>query len=309
MLAKVSSFDLKALLLNIACFVFIVFGIYDVSPGLVIEGNITDPDAKAQIVDWADHVARFGGDVFKGYLPDTVTVLVASSNEEFNSYAGGRMPDWGIGVALPSRNMIVIKDPSRFSYGQNFGEVVRHEFAHLFLESSCRGCEWPRWFHEGCAVMFSGEWRVGRDITVARAAAFSELPKLRELESVNQFSQAKADLSYSMSFLALRYYMDEFGRQALVDLFDNMRAGQEFPTAFFHATGLWYGKWEDEFRDYLEKRYFFIFWFGDWPVLWTALVLFFVTIYIMKRIQNRRKIRRWEEEENYDRFDYGPPPD
>lgn len=85
MSGKVSSFDLKALLLNIVCFVFIVLGICDVSSGLVIKGNITNPEDKALIAGWADHVARFGGDVFKGYLPDTVTVLVASSNEEFNS--------------------------------------------------------------------------------------------------------------------------------------------------------------------------------------------------------------------------------
>lgn len=254
-----------------------------------------------------DDVAIAGGYVFADCLPGTVSVKIANSVDEFNSFTAGGLPDWGIGAADPSTNRIIIKNPAMFSYSQNLGEVVRHELAHIYIGSCCPGCRWPRWFHEGCAVMFSGEWRIGRDITVARAAAFGELPALDEMEKVNSFSQARADLGYSLSFLAIRYYIDRFGRASLKDLFDNMNAGQSFPTAFYHATGLGYGIWQEEFLKYLKKRYFFIFWFSDWPVYWMAMVLFFISIYLLKKWQTRKKIREWEKAERYGYSDYEPP--
>ena len=295
----------KSTLFFIIILLFSVVASAGDSPGITILGNIGDEKLRKSVRLWANEVAQAGGDIFKACLPETAVVDIANSNAEFDSFTSGRLPDWGIGAADPSGMRIVIKNPDIFRYGQNLGEVVRHEFAHLYLESCCPGCEWPRWFHEGCAVLFSGEWRIGRDITVARAAAFSSLPALKNFDEVNSFSHAQADLAYSMSFLAIRYFIDRFGRGGLKELFDNMRAGQKFPTAFYHTTGLGYGLWENEFKDYLEKRYFFIFWFGDWPVLWTGLVLFFVIIYILKRRQIRRKAAEWEKTENYEYFNDG----
>ncbi len=276
---------------------------------LTITGNIKENKTQRQVEEYAREVAVAGGGLFANCLPDTVTVMIANTNEDFQRLTSGRLPEWGIGAADLSRMRIIIKNPSRFSYGQSFGEVVRHEFAHIYLQSCCSGCRWPRWFQEGCAMLFSGEWRVGRDITVGRAAAFSHLPSLKELENVNSFSQAKASLAYSMSFLAVRHFIDQFGRQGLIELFANMRAGQLFPTAFYNTTGMSYDKWDNDFRNYLKRRYFFIFWFGDFPVFWVSMVLFFVVIYILKRRQMKRKTDKWEKDENYDYFDYGPPPD
>jgi len=273
---------------------------------ITITGNIGEKKIIGKTMKWADDVAVSGGEIFSSCLPETIEVDIANTNDEFHQLTAGHLPDWGIGAADPSAMRIVIKNPDYFNYGQEMGEVMRHELAHLYLQSCCPNCRWPRWFHEGCAMLFSGEWRIGRDITVARAAAFSKLPLLRELESVNNFSQSKADLSYSMSFLAVRYYIDKFGRAGLGELFEGMRSGRSFPTAFYDATGWDLGLWEADFKRYLKKRYFFIFWFGDWPVLWSAMVSFFIIIYVLKRRQMRRIKEEWEQIENIDSIDHGP---
>ncbi|MCP4633175.1 MAG: hypothetical protein GY855_09645 [candidate division Zixibacteria bacterium] len=276
---------------------------------VTLKGNAAGSNLGKRIVGWADEVALSGSAIFDDCPLETVTVNIAKTDEEFREFARGNVPDWGIGVANRELMSITIKDPALFSYSQSLGEVIRHEFAHLYLENCCSDCQWPRWFHEGCAVMFSGEWRVGRDVTVARALVTSSLPALNELDDVNNFTKIKADIAYSLSYLAVRYFIDTYGRQGLRELLMNQRAGQSFSTAFFHATGKSYSLWEKDFKNYLKKRYFFIFWFGDWPFFWTAMVLFFIFIYVMKRRQMKRKTEEWDKTDRFNNHDYGKSQD
>ncbi|MBD3234650.1 MAG: hypothetical protein GF315_13070 [candidate division Zixibacteria bacterium] len=276
---------------------------------ITITGNVLNTEFAPYIKQWANEVAVSGLGVFSGCIPDTVSVDIANTNEEFRRFSKGRLPDWGIGAADPSGKRIILKNPNRFSYAQGFGEVVKHEFAHIYLESCCPRCAWPRWFHEGCAMLFSGEWRVGRDVTVARALIFSDLPSLAELDNVNRFSQAKASLSYSLSYLAMRRFVDQFGRGGLNELFKHMNQGKSFEAAFYHSTGFHFDLWEVDFKEYLRDRYIFLFWFTDLPIFWTAMVVLFILAYLLKRRQAKKKAEEWEKTENYDYFDYGSSQD
>ncbi|MGB2696451.1 MAG: hypothetical protein WBD28_01170, partial [Candidatus Zixiibacteriota bacterium] len=76
-------------------------------------------------------------------LQDSLTyitdVYIADTDEEFQSKTGTSFPDWGIGCAIPSRHLLVVKSPIKFRYGKSLKQVLEHELAHIFLEEKVKG--------------------------------------------------------------------------------------------------------------------------------------------------------------------------
>jgi hypothetical protein len=235
------------------------------------------------------------------FLDDTLTqmvsVYVVDSDEEFRSMIGGGFPDWGIGCAIPSRNLIVLKSPLHFNYHRPFSELVTHELAHIFLGNLAKGVALPRWLDEGFAMHQSHEWRIGQDIAVARAVLTGSLLRLSEIESVNAFREKKAQLAYTESFLAVSYLAGEYGEEAIRELVDHLAHHTSIDLAFLKTIGSNYLTFQLEFEAHIKSKYNWISFFGDTFLLWVGLAFMIVIFYLAKKHYTRRTLKRWELEE------------
>ena len=230
-------------------------------------------------------------------LTHVVTVYISDTAKEFRERAGSTFPDWGIGCAVPRDHMIVVKSPARFKYGKSLSQVLRHELAHIFLGEKVKTGHIPRWLDEGFAMMHSHEWTLGQDIVVARAVLTNSLFPLSDIERLNSFKESKANLAYTLSFLAVSYLIREYGRESLVDAVQLLSQGKTWNQVFLETTGSKYRDFQQEFLDSVKTRYHWISFFGDTFFLWLGLALLIVFVYLWKKRHAKRILKRWEEEE------------
>jgi hypothetical protein len=226
-----------------------------------------------------------------------ITVYVADSEKDFKSQTGGNFPDWGIGYAVFEHNLIVIKSPDHFRYNKSLGQLLSHELAHLFLEKKAGGKDLPRWMEEGFAMQKSHEWQIGQDLSVVRALFTRSIFPLSGIEGLNSFPESKAQLSYTLSFLAISYFFKEYGERTLADLVNYISQGKTWDDAFMLTTGSDYAGFQNEFSDYIKKRYQFISFFGDTFLLWLGLAFVIILLYFMKKRSTKKILERWELED------------
>lgn len=234
-------------------------------------------------------------------LQDSLTyitdVYIADTDEEFQSKTGTSFPDWGIGCAIPSRHLLVVKSPIKFRYGKSLKQVLEHELAHIFLEEKVKGKRVPRWLDEGFAMMQSHEWTLGQDVVVARAVMTNSIFPLSKIERLNQFNQSQANLAYTMSFLAISYLFREYGEEGFIDVVDLLSQGGNWDEVFLKGTGSDYIDFQMEFYDYIRTRYQWINLLGDTYFFWLGLAFLIIVIYLLKKRHAKKILKRWEEEE------------
>lgn len=230
-------------------------------------------------------------------LTDVVDIYAVDSEEEFVSMVGNSFPDWGIGCAIPARNLIILKSPLRFKYYRPFSQVVTHELAHIFLGKLSRGKRVPRWLDEGFAMYQSQEWRIGQDMAVARAVLTGSVLPLSQIESVNAFRESKAQLAYTESFLAVSYLYSEYGEGTIKELVTHLANGTSIDLAFMRTIGSNYLSFQLEFEKYIKAKYNWISFFGDTYLIWIGLAFLMVFLYLLKRRYTKKTLKEWELEE------------
>jgi hypothetical protein len=230
-------------------------------------------------------------------LTHVVSVYLVDSDEEFRSMVGEGFPDWGIGCAIPSQNLIVLKSPLHFDYHRPLSELVTHELAHIFLGDLAKGVAIPRWLDEGFAMHQSQEWQMGQDISVARALLTGSLLRLSQIESVNAFRESKAQLAYTESFLAVSYLAAEYGEEVIKELVDHLASGTSIDLAFLKTIGSNYLTFQLEFDQYIKSKYNWISFFGDTYFLWVGLAFLIIFLYLTKKRHTKKILKEWELEE------------
>jgi len=269
------------------------FDIYVQDPKLKLEIEVTAKKAYTQISSFIEDS-----------LTHPVTIYVAESENDFKSRLGSDFPDWGIGAAISEHNLIVLKSPAKFRYNRPFSEVIEHELAHILLDGKTGNAIPPRWMDEGFAMLESREWRIGQDILIVRAVFTNSIIPLAQIENLNSFNDSKAELAYTESYLALSYFLDEYGKESFFKLLNYLSSGQTLDLAFLKATGEGYIGFQAGFVDYLKKKYNWLAFFGDNILFWLVLAFLLVFLYFMKRYYNRKTLKRWEYEDKIGKYDY-----
>jgi len=243
-------------------------------------------------------------DLLEISLDTVVTVYVADSDEEFFRWAGSSIPDWGAAVAVADRGVIVIKSPKYMQTGKSMRELLGHELTHIMLNRAAGGRWLPRWIHEGLSMHVSGEWNIGQDILVARAAWTKNLIQLNRLESLSEFNGAQASLAYTESYMAVASLMKRGDRYILADILDLYRRNDDFHRSFRVIVGTDYVEWTTSWYERTSMQYHLLLFIFDSKIFWFLLSLLFILLYLYKRRQNREIKRRWRKEERI-----GPPDD
>jgi len=236
-------------------------------------------------------------------------IYIENDIQSFRELIGTAFPDWGAAAALPYREMIAIKSPAHFRLGKQLSELVQHEYAHLALHDRLRMQEPPRWVDEGVAMYISAEWGWEANFAMSRAVVFRSIVPLHEIEELNLFPSGRAQTAYAQSYLAVKYLLDEYGIEAFNYFLDAIKSRRSFDDAFLMSIGSTYKEFEEEYFDFLNKRYNIMTLFGDLYFLWIFLAAVVVIGFIL-RIRKRRKFyKKWEDEERLQStdFDYGDP--
>ncbi len=240
-------------------------------------------------------------------LPYKPSVYVLSNLDEFNSLVSGRFPDWGAGVAIPERKMIVIKSPMRFNLNKSLEQLLAHEYAHLAVSHKSLFNHPPRWFNEGVAMYISEEWGWSNNIAMGKASVFGQFIGLQDIELVNRFNEGKAQVAYAESYLAVRYMLKHYGKNAVKIFLEQINSKKSIDEAMYIATGSTMNEFQNDFESSLHKQFNYASLFMDTIFFWIALAGIVVYAFFLQFKKRREYYKKWEEEEKLHStdFDYG----
>ena len=224
---------------------------------------------------------------------DTITCLVLNDTAFQRNFAG-RLPDWGVGVAMPGGRFIAINYTRLPVVGRGAREVFLHEMVHAILFQMTGDVWLPTWFHEGCAMLYSGEWRFSDTVSLVLDG---KVPNLDRLQGSFPAPAGMADRAYRTSLLAVSRLRDEHGEMVVGDLLLATRRTGAFALAFTEVTGLGLGQFIDEFASAMNLRLGWAIMLTRWPTLFVLMSLIFALGAARKIIKTRRRLSEMDDDD------------
>ncbi len=235
---------------------------------------------------------------------DTIDVRIVQTQEEFDGLAGGKIPEWGAGAAIPGRNLIILREPMMNRYPGNTADLLQHELAHIALSRRAKGAHLPRFIDEGFASWFAGEWTFSQVTTIAAAQITKSLLPLRDIDDVNRFHQGEANLAYAQSYVVVNYIFKRFGELAFTDLVDSLAAGRNMSEAFHQTLDISFWRFEADYRKFLSDNYTLFAILADMSGLWVILAIIVVLGWLLIRKRKKHAYDRWKDEEKLQSTDF-----
>jgi len=196
--------------------------------------------------------------------PGPMRLMVVPDAEAMARVARGRVPSWGVALAMPGGRSIVVRadapDPL---------VALRHELAHLALHEAIR-VRVPLWFDEGYAVVAAGEWDRMESLRLNLAVVRGAVGNLRTLDAALRQSEAEAATAYALAGSAVLLLARSNPNQSLDALFAKLGSGTGFEEAVGITTGYTLGTFERAWQKDLRSRYGWFVWLvagGGWTIL------------------------------------------
>lgn len=213
----------------------------------------------------------------------SMRLIVTPDAEAFQRVNRGRIPSWGVGLAMPGQRTIIVRADA-----PSPRQALRHELAHLALHEVVRG-RVPLWFSEGYAVVAAGEWDRAEALQLNLAVVRGAVGDLRTLDAALRRSEAEASTAYALagSTVQLLARMNPSG--TLDALVDRLAGGAPFDSAVRLTTGHTLASFERSWQRDLRRRYGWLVWLaagGGWFVL--AVVVLLAARWRRRRDQPRR---------------------
>ena len=211
-------------------------------------------------------------------------LIVAPDKITFDSITRGRLPEWGIGVAIPRNNTIVLSaDPQS-------RQTLQHELAHLALRSAVRRA--PLWFQEGYASRAADEWGRLDALLVNWAVVWRRAPSLDRVNALLREGPSGAKAGYALATTAVLHLERIGGDRGLGPLIAALGSTSDLDRALRQAHGMSVDQFETDWRRDVRRRYGWLRVFTSFTVLWTITGLAVVGIWYRRRIREReRRIR------------------
>ncbi|MDX1568369.1 MAG: hypothetical protein R3223_11250 [Longimicrobiales bacterium] len=246
----------------------------------------------------ADRMLRFlQGQAGLPALPDTlptgVELYLAPSPESFQALAGGRVPEWGAGVTVPRVDRIVMPAyGGRNTRGRSEERVLRHEWAHMGLDQYLDGLRAPRWFDEGYAEWASGGWNAEEGWRLRVALAMGGGPSLDSLTLRWPRGRSSAEVAYMLSGTAVEYLVRRSGVRGLELFLERWTSVGSFEEAFRRTYGVTTSQFEEDWREYVNDRYGWLFVLSHSVIFWLFLGVALTVMFWIRRRRNREAMAR-----------------
>ncbi len=229
---------------------------------------------------------------------DTIGCLVLDT-PSFRRVFGANLPDWGVGVAVPSGRLIGL-DYSRLpTVGRGVREVFLHEMVHALLFRGARGKWLPTWLHEGAAMCYGGEWRFTDTVSLVLDG---RVPDLAALQGPFPGSAYRADRAYRTSLLAVNRLRRQYGPDVVAELVAATARTGDFAEAFVQVTGETDVSFYRGFSTAMQLRFGWLVLLTRWPGLFVLLAVVLLVGGSRKLLLSRRRLAEMADDESV-----GPP--
>jgi len=266
------------------------------------EGYVVEYDARDE------REARLVADVAAEALPELksqfgprptgpVRIVVANSIDAFRETVGSDIPGWAAGVAVGSRNLVVLK-PRRLTFrrGTTLRQTVRHELTHIVVGANYAMGRLPRWLNEGIAMWRADEPTFRGEFNLAASTLFGRLVPMGRLD--REFQNARNDVAavcYGESRSLVDFVIAQHGEDALVRILEKSRSATA-DEAFISALGRPSSQLYREWRRWMQR---YVYWYSvlSGVALFWLMALLVLISYVRKRIWGRRKLAEWDKED------------
>ena len=253
----------------------------------VLAADAETLSGRLEVVHWpgSDALARrtmeaIGARAALPGLPDSVPTravfYLAPDEATWDFLTGGEVPEWGAGVAIPSRRTAVIPLFAPAGGPAERERTAVHEWAHLGLHEYLAGLQIPRWFDEGYAQRAAGGWDFERAWRLRLALAAGAAPPFDSLTLAWPRGATEAELAYLLAGSAVDYLAQDSGDRGLGVFLARARAEGSFEAAFRSTYGLTTDTFESRWIAYVRRRYGWVLILTQAAVFWVvaALTLF-----------------------------------
>lgn len=227
-------------------------------------------------------------------FPPPVRIFLPPDEARFDSITGGRAPEWGAGVAIPDSAIIVLPGFSSVQRGaaHDLGPVLRHELAHLALHRYLGGIQIPRWFSEGYATWAAGQLDADAAWLLRLAFLTRRAPPLDSLALDWPALTTDARIAYLLSASAVGFLAETGGERGLEILLVRWRETGSFDDALRATYTMNSGQLEEYWGRSVRRRYGWLLFFAQTAVVWVAITILVIVLYVIRRRRNRRKLER-----------------
>ncbi|HWQ15038.1 MAG TPA: peptidase MA family metallohydrolase, partial [Roseiflexaceae bacterium] len=163
-------------------------------------------------------------------------------------------PGWTGGLAYASHNIVIMGiHPDNVAWGKR---ITAHELTHVLvghMAFSCLGSI-PTWLNEGIAVYGEGGPEPAQAQQLEDAIRADRLLSVRALSGNFAEDADRANLSYTQSYSLVRFLIDEYGRERLLEVFGRLRRGATIDDALEDVYGFGVEGLEDRWRAAVGAR-------------------------------------------------------
>jgi hypothetical protein len=233
------------------------------------------------------------------YARQAQVVLVESDAEFESAVAGHRVEPWAAAVAIPSKGIILIRGSSPDVRSEaTFAPLLRHEVCHLVLAGveEQAGKRLPLWFNEGLCQWAAGSLVVPHaDVAILDRYGF--LHSFYQIEEAFPSDESAARIAYLQSEALVRFIADRRGIAAVRETLRRAAGGEPFHDALRAATGVEFHDLQREWRDWLRAEFSLPYLILRSLPFFALVAVVVVVAYAIRRIRDRRLLRRMEVEE------------
>lgn len=221
--------------------------------------------------------------------PGVTEVRVGMGRDEMEAMAlpGGKPPSWAAALAYPEHNLILLEAHSLVAPDDT--EALRHELSHVAL-GQLGGDAWPRWFQEGLAVYLTGTDRfsLAPYSVLFRAVMQERVFPLQDLARQWPDQPLDVEIAYAQSASFVTQLFERHSPAEVAVLFDAVKAGDPFETAFAKAFHTSLPMEETAWRKDLPRRYSWLPFASGGTTLWAAAALICLLGYWSARRRSHR---------------------
>jgi len=218
---------------------------------------------------------------------DPIVVHVAGSEAELARLTGGRIPEWGAGIAIPSERVVILpalgrrnRDPAALL------RTLRHELAHIALNDALAPGRIPRWFDEGYARWAAGEWSPTAEWRLRLAFALDRAPSLDSLTLGWPDGAVEADVAYLLATSAVGYLVEQGGEAGLATFLSRWRETGSMDRAMRRTYGRTLGQFEHDWQRRTRSRYGWAAALSHATVFWAVAAVLLAVLWVFRRRRN-----------------------
>jgi hypothetical protein len=230
---------------------------------------------------------------FMGTAPERIKILVASSKAEFQGMAQRlNGPDWAAGIAIPARQLILLRSPSQLIDPGGFERLLAHELLHLYFHTALGSKHAPLWLEEGLAMHLSGDSSLGRIWAMSQAVLMDSLIPFERLQNSFPADGKKAQTAYAQSYYFVGFLLERFGPEITAQMLRGLAQGKDLSGVLHQITGMGLVALEKAFVESVGSRFSWIMVIFSGSVLWgVAALIAAVGLVLRRRAQLRERSR------------------